>query len=134
MYQWYFFAIFQSNSFNSSYLKQSLNGTGYLFRKSITRSFQDHTKFPLIYQLTKCDTLVPARKAFKAVVLSFAVCLKDHLLSNSPKIPPGCQAEEARSPWSGTRRWTGRAIDKVAEWRVFKKKMTIIFIADGSPA
>ena len=26
-----------------------------------------------------------------------------------------------------------RAVDKVAEWRVFKKKMTIIFIADGIP-
>ena len=26
-----------------------------------------------------------------------------------------------------------RAVDKVAEWRIFKKKMTIIFIADGIP-
>ena len=26
-----------------------------------------------------------------------------------------------------------RAVDKVAAWRVFKKKMTIIFIADGIP-
>ena len=26
-----------------------------------------------------------------------------------------------------------RAVDKVAKWRIFKKKMTIIFIADGIP-
>ena len=26
-----------------------------------------------------------------------------------------------------------RAVDKVAEWRIFRKKMTIIFIADGVP-
>ena len=26
-----------------------------------------------------------------------------------------------------------RAVDKVAEWRIFRKKMTIIFIADGIP-
>ena len=26
-----------------------------------------------------------------------------------------------------------RAVDKVAAWKVFKKKMTIIFIADGTP-
>ena len=26
-----------------------------------------------------------------------------------------------------------RAMDKVAAWRIFKKKMTIIFIADGTP-
>ena len=26
-----------------------------------------------------------------------------------------------------------RAVDKVATWRIFKKKMTIYFIADGTP-
>ena len=26
-----------------------------------------------------------------------------------------------------------RAVDKVAEWRIFKKKMTIIFIGEGKP-
>ena len=26
-----------------------------------------------------------------------------------------------------------RAVDKVATWRIFKKKMTIIFIAEGTP-
>ena len=54
--------------------------------------------------------------------LLFSHCslLKGPSFAYQPKTP--CQEEEARPPWRGTQRWTGRAVDKVAAWKIFREE------------
>ena len=110
------------------YLKRSLKELSMLHNKSITQSFQDNIQFSLIYQLTVKSRPPPVTsktpKSCCSLFRIFAVCsLQDHVIVNMPNKGSDRYPE---MDW--------RAVDpQVAEWRLFKKKMTIYGIADGTP-